>query len=213
MNLNQRERTIAIVVGVLVGLWLLDYVAISPLLAQRDDLLHSIDTAQSTLRDGRDLVARRHTLDAQLANNVKNGLQRDQDAATSQLLNNLNQWAGDCGLALPALKPSGAAQTVTKPGGRAGEKEKAFLKIGVRVTGAGNLVQITRFMYRIQTASIPVRITDFSISSKKDGTDDLEINMNISTLFLTADAGTLIVGIGPATHATSAPASQPRGQS
>lgn len=213
MNLSQRERNIAIVVGILIGLFLLDYVLVEPLLAARDERLTAIQTAEDDLHKGRDLIELRPRLDRRLGSNVRSGLTRDQSSAESQLLNNLRQWALDSDLSLPSLKPSGTAQTVLKQGGKAGEKEKAFMKVNVRATGTGNLVQVTRFMYRIQSAAIPVRITDFSITSKKDGTDDLEVNLNISSIFLTADAGQLIDGVGATSHPSSSPASQPRGRS
>lgn len=212
MNLNPRERNIAIAVAIVIGLFLLDYIFVEPLLAARDDSLTSIKAAQDDLQKAHDLINLRPALERRLAKNIESGLTHDQSSAESQLLNNIQQWAQETQLALPALKPAGTAQPVLKPGGKANDKEKAFLKVSVRVTGDGNLMQIARFLYKIQTATIPVRVTDISVQSKKDGMNDLEVNLNVSSIFLTADAGQVIAGQTPATHATSAPASQPRGR-
>jgi hypothetical protein len=37
-------------------------------------------------------------------------------------------------------------------------------------------------------ATIPVRITDMTITSKKEGTDDLSLQLGIATIYLTGEA-------------------------
>jgi hypothetical protein len=44
--------------------------------------------------------------------------------------------------------------------------------------------QIGRFLYRLQTANIPVRIVDMTINSRRDGADDLAIVLGVSTIYL-----------------------------
>ena len=47
--------------------------------------------------------------------------------------------------------------------------------------------QVGRFLYRIQTATVPVRITDLTINSRKEGTDDLAVQLGIATIYLPPD--------------------------
>ena len=54
-------------------------------------------------------------------------------------------------------------------------------------SGTGTVKQIGNFLYKIQTASIPVRVTDVQVNSKKEGTDDLIIQIGISTVYLAPD--------------------------
>jgi hypothetical protein len=188
VTLSKRERMIGLTVGTLIGLFALDRLAVSPLRAQREQLLTSINDADLTLVQSNNLIQSKPILDRQLMDNVSKGLTKGQSEAESQLLNSLREWAQEAGLDLATLKPAGAAQPVIKPGGRANEKEKAFLKLACRATGTGNTAQVARFIHRIQTASIPVRITDMTINTKKEETDDLEVSLGISTIFLTPEA-------------------------
>jgi hypothetical protein len=200
---------IGLTVGALVGLFALDRLAVSPLLAQREQLVTSIGDAELKLEQSNSLIQSKPILDRQLMDNVSKGLTKGQSEAESQLLNNLREWAQDAGLNLATLKPAGAAQPVIKPGGRTGEKEKAFLKLTCRATGTGNTAQVARFIHRIQTASIPVRITDMTINTKKEETDDLEVSLGISTIFLTPEAVKMLEERTGAPPAASRPVSTP----
>jgi hypothetical protein len=188
VTLSKREKFIGVGVAAVVGLFALDRVLVGPLLAQREDLLARIDKAELDLRQAENLIRSKPILDRQLSDNISRGLARDQSEAASQLLNSLNEWAQEAGLSLATLKPAGAAQAVIKPGGRPGEQEKAFLKLTCRATGTGRMSQVGRFIWKIQTASIPVRITDLTVNSRKEGSDDLEVNIGVSTIFLAPEA-------------------------
>ncbi|HEY7087385.1 MAG TPA: hypothetical protein VH518_04800 [Tepidisphaeraceae bacterium] len=188
MTLSKREKVIGIAVGAVVGLFALDRLAVSPLMAEREDLLTQIESAENSRNQAKSLIQSKPVLDRQLADIVSRGLTQDQSQAESQLLNNLREWGQEAGLDIATLKPSGAPLAVIKPGGKPNEKEKAFLRITCRATGTGGMQQVGRFIFRIQTSSIPVRITDLSINSRKEGTDDLELNLGLSTIFLAPDA-------------------------
>ena len=47
--------------------------------------------------------------------------------------------------------------------------------------------QLGYFLYHMKTAPIPVRVSDLTIGTRKEATDDLSIQLGISTIFL-ADA-------------------------
>jgi hypothetical protein len=209
VTLSKREKIVGIAVGAVVGLFALDRLAVSPLLAQREKLVAEISDARMKLEQADNLVRSKPILDRQLMENVSKGLTRGQSEAESQLLNHLREWAQDSGLDLATIKPSGAAQPVIKIGGRANEKEKAFLKLTCRATGTGNTGQVKRFIQRIQTASIPVRITDLTINTRKEETDDLEVSLGVSTIFLTPEAVKLLEERTGASSASSRPASRP----
>jgi hypothetical protein len=212
VTLSKRERFIGIAVAAVVGYFALDRIAISPLMAQREELLGKINDAELDLARGKSLIASKRTLDRQLSENVARGLTQDPSTAQSQLLNNVLAWAQESGLTVSSLKPNPAPQAVPKVGGKPGEKEKAFLKLTCRATMAGSMQEAGRFMFRLQTSSIPVRITDVTINSKKEGTDDLELTLGLSTIFLAPDAAKEIGIIPPpAAAAPAGSATRPAG--
>jgi hypothetical protein len=207
VSLSRREKIIGITVGAVVGLFALDRLAVTPLLAQREQLNTDISKAELQLAQATNLIRSKPLLDKQLADNISKGLTKGQSEAESQLLNHLREWAQESGLDLGTLKPAGAPQQVVKLGGRPSEKEKAFLKLTCRASGTGNAEQVGRFIYRIQTASIPLRITDLTINTRKEETDDLEVSLGVSTIFLTPEA------IAEEHNAGSTAASRPAGAS
>ena len=87
------------------------------------------------------------------------------------MLNAISELARECNLTLVSVKAE------------AGEKEKGYQKITFRATANGGMLAISRFLYRIETAGIPVRVSDIAITSHKEGTDDLEARMAITTIY------------------------------
>jgi hypothetical protein len=87
----------------------------------------------------------------------------------------------------PGVKVNPTEVPVIKVGGKQSDKEKAFLKLTARFTGSGGMEQVGRFLWQVQTSNIPVRITDMSISTRKENTDDLELAVGISTIYLSPD--------------------------
>ena len=108
--------------------------------------------------------------------NVQQRAAGNASETESQLQNNVVSWAQDAGLTLPAVKSERT------------EKEKDFYKFTVRATGTGTMQQIGRFLYRMQTAQVPVRVSELTISTRKEGTDDLSVQMAISTIYLASEA-------------------------
>ena len=104
-------------------------------------------------------------------------LSRDESLAEGTILNDVRDWAQEAGMNLSSFKPE-----------RLPEKESDFYKISFRATGSGQMSQLARFLNRIQTATIPIRITDLSITSRKEGTDDLSISVGLATIYLAPDA-------------------------
>ena len=100
------------------------------------------------------------------------GLKRDESEAQLQFQKNVTDWAQDAALSLPSVKPERT------------EKENDFYRYTLRATGTGTMSQIGRFLWHVTTASVPVRINDLTITSRKEGTDDLQVSIGLSTIYL-----------------------------
>lgn len=185
--MNARERNIAIFAGAALGLLGLNSFLVTPLLDQRELLAGQITAQQDDLNRSLNLVQRRAQLDKQWLDIKAKGLVPDQFAAAQQLANSLNDWALQGNLAIGGINPSASALDVLKPGGKSGEKEKGFKRVTCQVSVTGGMRQVSEFITRIQTAEIPVRISDMTISTKQEGTDSLELRLTASTIFLSSD--------------------------
>lgn len=176
MTLNKRERLIGIAAGAVVGLLLLDQVLVTPLLARWRDADDRIELATAQRSSADDLIFTSERANRQWARVIGGQLQHDASEAESQVLNSVREWAQEAGMSLSSLKPERT------------EKEKDFYKITFRATGGGGMSQIGRFLYRIETATVPVRVTDVTITSRKPGTDELGIQLGIATSYLAPEA-------------------------
>ncbi|HMB96345.1 MAG TPA: hypothetical protein VKK61_09925 [Tepidisphaeraceae bacterium] len=172
MVVSKRERYVAIFAGAVVGLLLLDRVVITPLFTQREDLSSSIDAAQQKLAHDEQVMFTQRRLGGEWSGVVNGGLKQDASTAESQVLNSLREWSQEAGLAVGSMRPE-----------RSGEKEKDFFKITFRATGSGSMDEVSRFIWQIQTAKIPVHITDLTITSK-EGSDELSLSLGVATIYL-----------------------------
>jgi Tfp pilus assembly protein PilO len=170
--LSKRERWIAAVTGAALSVLLLDHFVVEPLLERKNDLDAKISLAQLDAEKNRKLFATRSRLSKEWMQLVGRGLPPDE----TRVLQDLGRWAQDSGMNLPIVNPS-------RP-----EREKDFYRITIRLTGTGGMSQIGHFLYRIQTATVPIRITDLTMSSRKEGSDDLQVTMGVSTIYPIPDA-------------------------
>ncbi|HEX8520736.1 MAG TPA: GspMb/PilO family protein [Tepidisphaeraceae bacterium] len=176
MVLSKRERYIGIITGSALLILGLDHFVFTPLIAQKDALDAKIVDARDEQDRASKLFKRRREASAIWNTMVNGGLQRDASAAEVQVQHSLNDWAAESRMSLSQLKTERT------------EKEKDFYRITMRAVGTGGMSEISRFLWRIQTATVPVRVTDLQITSRKDGTDELTVSIGVSTISLVPDA-------------------------
>lgn len=176
MVLSKRERYIALGTLTAVGILVLDRVALTPLMDARQNLKDQIDIAQTKLRESRAAIKTARANRRVWASMRERGLtSREPSEAEGEVLNNVRQWAQDARMTLSSLKPERV------------EKEKDFQKSSIRVTGAGGMSEIARFLWYVQTASIAVQVNELQINARKEGSDDLTVQVLLSTIYLPSD--------------------------
>ena len=170
MALTKRERLIAIGVGAAVGLYLLDSVVIAPYAERLNALDRDTQAATSEMNDRNATFDRQHELNKVWTAMTRGGLQDDAGAAESQALKATLDWAGRAGVAVTALKPDRTTD------------EAPFQIISFHATAAGRTPALAELLWDIETATIPVRLTDLSVTPAKEGTDQLTVQFGVSTL-------------------------------
>jgi type II secretory pathway component PulM len=169
--MNARERWIAIIAGLVLGALLLDQVLFTPLSNRLDAADRIVNETRLALAEGdgkmRNSVNARRNWKRFTGSNVA----AEAPAAESQLLNHLGEWVQNSGLTLSATK---AARS---------DREKGFDKITLNATAAGRMEQVARFLYAIQTSDIPVRVNRIDLTTRKEGTDDVLLNIEIASIY------------------------------
>ena len=177
MVMSKRERYIGIATIAVVGILALDRLVVTPLIDRKADL----DSKLSSARDDMDAATRLMSTSRRLARDWRdmtgsaaNGgtkLKVTESDAESQILNSIGEWAQRSGFNVQTTKRERT------------EKEKDFVKLTYRVTATATMRQVGEFLWLMQTASVPVRITDIQMNSRKDGTDDLAVQLGIATIY------------------------------
>jgi Type II secretion system (T2SS), protein M subtype b len=167
---SKREKYIGIGTGLAIALLILDNFVVEPYFAQLDAIGTRHDLAAQTISNAATTFVRERKLQKIWTDMQSNGLKTDSAAADSQLQHALLDWANEAGVTPQVLKSD-----LTR-------KEGMFQVIGYRVTASGTMRSISRFLWALETASMPIRVTDVRVTPEREGTDDLSVQLGVSTL-------------------------------
>ena len=183
MVLTERERNIAIAVGVLLALLLLVYWPIYPYIQRRMEITADVEKANADIEQAA-FTAKRQAQMRKVFAQMKDGLNKESDEAQSELRNNLDEWAVDCGVNVVTLDLVRETPPVKNT------PEAKFQQISFHFTGSGPLSTLARLLWRIETASTPIRVSDIQIGPRngREGKDDLMFQLSVSTLVRLPDA-------------------------
>jgi hypothetical protein len=175
--LSQRERIIGFATAGVLGFLALDRVALTPLLERRAAASAAESTATVQLARAEQLIDNTPRMNDRWNGMIDAGLKSELTDSESQALGSILEWAQDSGVTLLSLQPDRVERSGV-------QKDKTFRQVTIRASGTGSMRSVSRFLYRVQAASIPLRVTDLQVNARKDGTDDLLVNLAVSTLVL-----------------------------
>lgn len=170
--MNAREKRIAAIAGLIIGAFALDRAFVSPLLARYSDAQQRIETATQELASAAQLFDNELRAQRRASEMAGDTLTSDASAAESQLLNAARLWAQQSGLELNSLKLDRA------------EMQQGFGKLTARAAASGRNESLARFLYAVQHSRIPVRVVDISVTSRREGSDDLNVQIGLATIYL-----------------------------
>ena len=164
----------AVVIGIIAGLAVIYYVILSPLFSWSEDLNARSEKVAQRQDDDKRLIQKKDALQKRYAEMQKGGsLKADVSEAQSQMDRAVYDWAAQSGIVIATANGTGNNTYDSKTG---------FTQVGYQVTCTGTTVGVAKLLYQIETASIPIRVNTVHISSRKDGVDDLMVELNLSTL-------------------------------
>ncbi len=176
--MSSRERNLAIIVASVVAVGLVYQFVVDPYFRKRDELKTATVAKQDELADADRTVRRARRLRDVETNLQTRGLKKDVAEARSQLLYAVSGWAKDAGVSLTSLKEG---RTTT---------EGRWIQINTQATATGSQKAIANLLWRVESSTLPVRISEMTINSRREGSDDLQINLGVSTLCPNPEAET-----------------------
>jgi len=168
--MSRREKMLLLATGAVIALLLLDQYALGPFLAYRDQLDKQSAQYQADIgRDGKVLKEYKR-LKPEWERLAAGGLKEDPAEAESQLLHALLNWSKETGLAISSEKPE-------RP-----ETKERLKEIQVQVVGSGPWDSVPRFLFKVQSAALPVKIMELHLGARNDTSHEVSVQIKISTL-------------------------------
>lgn len=176
MVMSQRERQLAVFMGAALVLALLYWLVWTPYSDWSSEIAKSQVDVAGRMNDANILFDRQRAMQKIWTEMQNGGLKADASQAESQALNAVLDLSKQAGVDLIGLKPE---RTLA---------QGKFQIIGFNVTGNGTMRQISQLAWALETTSIPVRVTEMDLIPRKEGSDDLQVRLSISTLCQLAPA-------------------------
>jgi len=168
--LSKRERYLLWAAVAVLGVLVVDKLVLTPIQERRTAIQRATEQAVAELDRARARFAQRRRL-APLWRSMTNGtLRLDPAEAESRLLHAARDWSQEAGLSLSSIRPE---RTVNR---------EDMLEMTFQAAGTGPMRAVAGFLWRLETADFPVRVTELQLGTRKEGADDLSLHLRLSTL-------------------------------
>ena len=172
MALSKRERLIAAGTGVAIAVFVGNRYALEPYVAARDTVAAERATVSAQLDDAQRTFTRRKRMDREWRDMLSGGLKADAGEAEQQLYEAVGDWARESGVTVLTSDPQ-----------RAPQRGRTQI-VRLRVTGTGTTAAFSKLLWRVETSSLPVKVDEFTLTSRTAGNDDLTMTLVVSTIWI-----------------------------
>jgi hypothetical protein len=171
MVLSKRERLLAIGTMLVLGALALNAIVIDPLAQRRAQTANEKLELEAQLAEAQNTFNRRKLLERKWKSLRAEGIRTDADAE-SRIARALNEWAGRTRLQVASVKPDR----------RTGEN--GMSEITFAVAGEGTLQAVASFLYQVETAELPVKVTSVTLGSRSESGDSMSLDLRISAVYV-----------------------------
>ena len=177
MILSKRERYIAIATLCAVAVLLGDRYVLTPVLDRQTQLDAERQRLVADLARVQALFRRKKRLGSTWQQMIAAGLGSQPAEADSRVLRAVRDWSRSSGLTLSSLKPERATEA------------HGLRAIAFHASGTGPMLAVAGFLWQLQTAPFPLKVTELQIGARKAGSDDLTMQVRLSSLCLVTGPG------------------------
>jgi hypothetical protein len=174
--LSKREKNVAIGVASGVAALIAYFYVVAPIAEANQKVAQDTQRESQQLENNRRLFSRELALKKVWNELIAGGLKSEESDASGQASSALREWMQDAGISIISFK--GEKSTV----------EGSFRVTSFHASGSGPMRSIARLTWALETSQIPVRVNEMTITPRKEGTDDLQIQLSVSTLSMLPDA-------------------------
>jgi len=177
MNLNQRQRLLAILAIAAVGFFMADKLVITPLTSSWKARAERLAKLKEKVREGGETLKRETALTEQWTHMKKNVLNPAKSEAESQMLKAFGRWSEDTDVAVSSIRPQWK------------ESEDDYKTLECRADVSGSLAAIAHFLYQIERDEMGVKVDSMELQSRDTEGTQLALVVQVSGLLLNPSKG------------------------
>src|SRR5579862_43539 len=178
MVLTPREKNIAIGVGTLLGVLVVYFLIVKPYIGALHDVTDAIETAQAQHDREYEVFKQRKAMDLEWKV-IQAAMFDNQGDARQEVRTELDKWAASCGINQKQLNDGKVSRN---------KDNKDFDVLEFTFIGQGPQKFVASFIYLCETTDRLLRIERITVKPSKEGHDDLNLELTVSTICRRADA-------------------------
>ena len=172
--LSRREGIIGIAAAVMLAALVSDRFIITPVLKRLQQLEDRKQQLLTEVNDANSLFDRRRLMERKWQQLSTDGLNSESEAE-SRVLHAIDRWARDSLLTLTSVKPQ-----------RPSAVKKGLQEMTFSVASTGSLEAVARFIWLLEKAPLPMKITDVQLGSAGESGDEMSLQIRLSALYIGA---------------------------
>lgn len=153
-------------------MWLADTFVFTPLTDLWRERSARIEELNQEIAKSGGLLDRQASLRKRWEEMTERGLPKRTSDAENAVFQAVNQWTSESKLGVTSLKPRWARL----------ERDKQTFE--VQLEGNGDMETVARFIYDLETSSLPLRVEDVSITSQDETGKHLSVSLRFTGLVL-----------------------------
>ncbi len=150
---------------------------IGPYYEKRDALQDQEAADTKTLQDNKLLLYKEQSLQSDWKEMLASGLESADSTAKSKTQTSRQASARSANINLESLSSDHVAT-------QKGPFQVINFNLDFNSTGNQSMRQIARILWSIESADIPIRLNDMKISTAREGTDNLDVKLIVSSLYM-----------------------------
>jgi hypothetical protein len=175
--LSKREKYIGIGAMAAVALLGINSLIVGPYFDRTAALQEDKRAAAKTLGDNQNLLRLQRSKQAEWNQMLSNGLQADDSTAQSRTQQMIQTWTRVANINLESINSEHVST-------QKGPFQVINFSLDFNTSGPDSMRQIARFLWSIESARIPIRLNDIKIQATREGTDQLNVKLVVSALYM-----------------------------
>ncbi len=168
MNLEKRERLMAIIAGAALAVMVGDHLILTPIARSWNERSERLADLHKRVVQGGSLLDRETVLRRRWADMRTNMLATEPSIAQGQVYNALYGWSQESGISITSVRP------------QVKQANDDSLTLECRADAFGSLSSLTHFLYLIEKDKLGVKIDSLDLTPRDKQADQLNLVVQIS---------------------------------